>query len=762
MFAALYGTVALLPDDLRACVAGLRHQQVPRRSGPARLRVPTSWRRRTGVADPRRPALAGRAGPGRRGLAGAGRQLARRRDRVQRPAAPLDVAVIRFPRISNFTDLDPLAIEPGVSVRLVETAVALGQPDLLVLPGTKSTVADLGWLRDAGLAAAIRQPLDANPAARTTILGICGGYQMLGTRIHDSVEARPPRRWRARPAAVETVFETHKVTRWVSGCGRRSPRYAATRSTTAAPPGHALVSWTASDSGKGCRRPTGECRHQPARPVRERPRSGRPSSAASPGEPAVVDCQRGLVRRGPGGPIRPVGFGPGGTPRPRRHRWVGGPGPASGGPAYAGPSDSPASGHGGAEPDDPVPDQRPERDPGPALDRSRGSRTAFPPCGPARRPGPICPPSTAAEVVMVRLLGGDQRLGGAVRRAPPALRRRRHPAPGLRRRGRARRPAHRGVDACRAPRWPRPSSTWCTGGLANLEHLLRFVSDTVCMTGFGFDPPAEVPATGVYRRSRIDGPSRPGTVPHVAVLFYRAHLVAGNTGFVDDLCDGAGGSGRRRSPRCGATACARRRRAGSRPSICWPPSGPMQWSRPCWCRDPQPMTAWAGMPRPGRAGRPGRSGHHRHHLPPGVGGGHGGTLSPGRRHARGAAGVRRSHRRGAVLVQRGGRRRRHPRRRRSAPTAPCPTGWPGSPGGGPPGRIARHPGRRASGGHRAVRLSDRPQPHRQRGGPRHAGLGGRPPTGPCRRRLPGRPHPDGRRRPHGRAHRDLRLRGCRP
>jgi cobaltochelatase CobN len=70
------------------------------------------------------------------------------------------------------------------------------------------------------------------------------------------------------------------------------------------------------------------------------------------------------------------------------------------------------------------------------------------------------------------------------------------------------------------------------GGLHNLEHFLRFVSDTVCMTGFGFDPPAEVPATGVYRRS----PAHKGGC-RVAVVFYRAHLVAGNTGFVDDLCD---------------------------------------------------------------------------------------------------------------------------------------------------------------------------------------------------------------------------------
>ena len=68
------------------------------------------------------------------------------------------------------------------------------------------------------------------------------------------------------------------------------------------------------------------------------------------------------------------------------------------------------------------------------------------------------------------------------------------------------------------------------GGLTNLEHLLRFAADTVCMTGFGFEPPVEVPATGVYYRSTgADG-------PHVAVLFYRAHLIAGNTGFVDDLC----------------------------------------------------------------------------------------------------------------------------------------------------------------------------------------------------------------------------------
>ncbi len=69
------------------------------------------------------------------------------------------------------------------------------------------------------------------------------------------------------------------------------------------------------------------------------------------------------------------------------------------------------------------------------------------------------------------------------------------------------------------------------GGLANLEQMLRFVSDTLTMTGFGFDPPVEVPVTGVYHRS----PERGG--PTVAVLFYRAHLIAGNTTFVEDLCE---------------------------------------------------------------------------------------------------------------------------------------------------------------------------------------------------------------------------------
>jgi cobaltochelatase CobN len=81
------------------------------------------------------------------------------------------------------------------------------------------------------------------------------------------------------------------------------------------------------------------------------------------------------------------------------------------------------------------------------------------------------------------------------------------------------------------------------GGMANLEQLLRFVADTVLMEGFGFDPPTEIPAVGIYRDrpgAAVGGEAAGGEGPggaHVAVLFYRAHLIVGNTLFVDDLCD---------------------------------------------------------------------------------------------------------------------------------------------------------------------------------------------------------------------------------
>ena len=178
VFASLYGTVALLPDDLRRQVRGFVINKF--RGDPSLLD--------TGLAD-----LEARTGiptlgvlPWQPGLSiDAEDSLALERPFVSAgpPVAdPLDVAVVRFPRISNATDVDPLTLEPGVAVRLVDSPPTLGDPDLVVLPGTKATVSDLAWLRSTELASAIA-------GGRAMVLGVCGGQQMMGTTIDDGVES---------------------------------------------------------------------------------------------------------------------------------------------------------------------------------------------------------------------------------------------------------------------------------------------------------------------------------------------------------------------------------------------------------------------------------------------------------------------------------------------------------------------------------------------------------------------------------------------
>lgn len=95
--------------------------------------------------------------------------------------AALDLAVIRFPTLSNSTDFQSLAATPGVSVRYVDRAVDLGNPDLLVLPGSKSVRRDLEWLWDTGLARAVT----AAAQRQIPVMGICGGFQILGRNILD-------------------------------------------------------------------------------------------------------------------------------------------------------------------------------------------------------------------------------------------------------------------------------------------------------------------------------------------------------------------------------------------------------------------------------------------------------------------------------------------------------------------------------------------------------------------------------------------------
>ncbi|WP_067636740.1 cobyric acid synthase [Nocardia coubleae] len=122
---------------------------------------------------------------------------------VGRPAPPygtdwLTVAAIRLPRISNSTDIEALACEPGVSVHWADSPHQLTNADLVVVPGSKSTVSDLEWLRDKGIDAALR----TRAATGRPILGICGGYQMLGRRIVDGVEYARGERLPSLTAAV--------------------------------------------------------------------------------------------------------------------------------------------------------------------------------------------------------------------------------------------------------------------------------------------------------------------------------------------------------------------------------------------------------------------------------------------------------------------------------------------------------------------------------------------------------------------------------
>jgi adenosylcobyric acid synthase len=116
--------------------------------------------------------------------------------------------VVAWPRLANATDVEPLLAEPGVAVRAVTSASQLGHPHLVVLPGTKATVADLAWLRASGLAAAIGR-LDPRG---TTVLGICGGLQVLGSSIVDEgVESGSGRVDGLGRLDVTTSFEPEKL-----------------------------------------------------------------------------------------------------------------------------------------------------------------------------------------------------------------------------------------------------------------------------------------------------------------------------------------------------------------------------------------------------------------------------------------------------------------------------------------------------------------------------------------------------------------------
>lgn len=175
VFAAFVGTLALLDADDRARVAGLIVNKL--RGDPALL-VPglVEVTARTGLPVLGViPALGGPPVPSEDSLSVD--RLARRPE----GEVAVRVALARLPRIANFDDFEPLVDEPGVEIRLATRAADLAGADLVVLPGSKSTIADLAWLGSSGLGAAVL----AHARAGGAVLGVCGGFQMLGERLTD-------------------------------------------------------------------------------------------------------------------------------------------------------------------------------------------------------------------------------------------------------------------------------------------------------------------------------------------------------------------------------------------------------------------------------------------------------------------------------------------------------------------------------------------------------------------------------------------------
>lgn len=137
-------------------------------------------------------------------------------ERFSKTNAPgiVDIAVIRTPRISNFTDFTPFECVDGVSLRYVSSAAALGEPDLIIIPGTKNTIEDLLWIRSNG----IEMKILRHAAKNKPVIGICGGYQMLGERLTDPYGTEHMGSVRGMGLLpVETVFEHEKTRTRVKG-----------------------------------------------------------------------------------------------------------------------------------------------------------------------------------------------------------------------------------------------------------------------------------------------------------------------------------------------------------------------------------------------------------------------------------------------------------------------------------------------------------------------------------------------------------------
>jgi adenosylcobyric acid synthase len=131
--------------------------------------------------------------------------------RSNKTSNELNIAVIRLPRIANFTDFDPLESESSVSIKYLSPKQDLGHPDAVILPGTKTTIPDLLFLQKSGMAEAIQH----YAASGGTVLGICGGYQMLGQMIADpeGIEGQAGRYQGLNLLPIKTVITGQKIAR---------------------------------------------------------------------------------------------------------------------------------------------------------------------------------------------------------------------------------------------------------------------------------------------------------------------------------------------------------------------------------------------------------------------------------------------------------------------------------------------------------------------------------------------------------------------
>ncbi len=205
-FAAAHGTIDLLPEPLRAPIAGVVFNQFRGDVGLLADGV-VELERRSGV-----PVLGVLPHLGDHQMLGVEDSLdvAPGVRSLPRSPKPVRVAAIRLPHLANPSDLDPFIVEPDVELRWVTRPDELALADLVVIPGSRATVADLAWLRHSGLAAAIE-------VSDAPIVGICAGYQMLGRAIHDQVESQTGTTAGLGLLSAETTFERPKIVRRSGG-----------------------------------------------------------------------------------------------------------------------------------------------------------------------------------------------------------------------------------------------------------------------------------------------------------------------------------------------------------------------------------------------------------------------------------------------------------------------------------------------------------------------------------------------------------------